>query len=142
VTFADSALRMYTATSVRQRLRIVAMVAALAVSGVPAAALACQWVCATQTSHSHHHAAVPRDMAMAGHSTDDGPSILAGEAACDHAVTTTLGIASGAVKLLSLDAIPVVSVAIAVPVVSLRNLGPSTAHSPPGSRVLLTALRI
>ena len=135
---------MYTGASVRQRLRIVAMATMLAVAGAPAAALACQWVCASQTGHAHHRAAGPHDMAMGGssHSMDDAPSLVAGEPACDHAMTTTPGIALSALKLLPPVAMPAPVVVVGVPVLLTHEHGSSTAHSPPGSSTRLTALRI
>ena len=135
---------MYTAGEMRRVLRPLALCVVLMSGALPAAALACQWACATQgaevgqVGHQGH----------AGHALQASPdrvdasTVQSRTAPCDHVSAADAAITSGTLNLIAF------AVDSSTYVVAPAPAGPRAAalasgtHSPPGTRTAPLPLRV
>ena len=89
---------LYTMRAVRRFIPHLSLVVVLVVAGLPAARLACQWVCAPAAGpgHQHHHSHAPAE-SQPGNA---GAAAINGVGAdCEHVDGTAVGFANVAFKL-------------------------------------------
>ena len=138
--------RGYTGGKVRALLRPLALTVVMLFAAIPAARLACQWVCATPVASpaaaesvaAHHHAGHEMPAVPASGT----PAVRSSHPTCEHTVTVEPAVARASVKVVVALSTRVTHVVVA-PMLDLRARFVSYAiHSPPGGPAAPLALRI
>jgi len=136
--------RRYTSDVVNRRLRFVACFVLGMWTTLPAAALVCQWECATGSTPAGHHA--HHQTAVHGEHSDNASNFATLTSAtgftCDHVITVAPALTSPNAKLLSSPAVAVSTVSLPAASFALAVIGSPSTKSPPGARSVPLPLRI
>lgn len=135
---------MYTAGKMRRVVRPLALCVLLMSGTLPAAALACQWACATQDVQAGQvgHQGHAGHALQASQNRADISTVQSSTAPCDHVSAADPAIASGTLSLIAIAAgssTNVVAPAFASPRAAVVASG---THSPPGARTAPLPLRV